>query len=154
MRIARSLLLCAVPLLWLGGCSAGDTPQQAQLLAATPTHADFGELRVRYNVLPTLAMNDAVAHSYGVRRDAEQALLVIALRRLQKDGELPLRGEVSATATDLSGHRQTIALRPVITGAYVDHVGTLRIGTHDTVRFNLKVQTAVGSGVVDFERNF
>ncbi|WP_305804341.1 DUF4426 domain-containing protein [Stenotrophomonas sp. YIM B06876] len=154
MRLAPWLLLCTLPLLWLPGCSAGDAPQPAQLLAPTPTHADFGHLRVRYNALPTLAMNAAVARRYGVNRDAGQALLVVALREVQQGEELPLGGEISATATDLSGRRQTITLRPVTTGAYVDQVGTVRTGVHDSVRFQLKLQTSAGNGIVEFERNF
>lgn len=155
MRHRHSLLLVlAIASAWLSGCSNADAPRPAQLLTATPSHGDFGQLRVHYNVLPTLAMNDAVARSYGVTRRPDQALLVVALRQQRDGDERPATGAVVATATDLSGRRQQIPLREVSTGDYIDHVGIVRISDHDTLRFALQVTSADGSGAVRFERNF
>ncbi len=155
MRLPSALPpACMLAMALLGGCSGSETPRPATVLAAEPSHSDFGALRVHYNVLPTLAMNPAVARSYGVPRDAGQALLVVALRELRQGAELPADGAVTATAVDLSGRRQQIVLRTVRTGGYADHVGLVRISRHDTLRFDLQVQSANGGGSVKFQRNF
>ena len=63
-------------------------------------------LRARYNLLPTLALGEAVAREYGVERDAGSALLIVALRHPgDAGGETPADGEVTAEATDLAGRR-------------------------------------------------
>ncbi|XQA73594.1 DUF4426 domain-containing protein [Xanthomonas sacchari] len=150
MRVLPVALLC----LALAACSDQDTPRPATLLAATPAQADFGTLRVHYNALPTLAMSEDVTRRYGIAREADTALVMIALRTLHGGEEAPAVGTVEAVATDLSGQRQPVALRAVRTDAYTDYVGTVRSSTHDQLRFVVQVRSADGSGTVRFTRNF
>ena len=56
--------------LLLAACSAGEKPRAAEFVPPADSSIDFGDLRVRYNALPTLSLNDAVAKEYGVTRDA------------------------------------------------------------------------------------
>lgn len=150
MRRLPPLVLC----LALAACSAQETPRPAAPLAPAPAQADFGALRVHYNALPTLAMSETVARSYGIERSADTALVMVALRRVQAGDEVPASGRVEASASDLSGRRQTIALRDAVTGDYTDHVGTVRISAHDQLNFELAVRSADGAGTVRFSRTF
>jgi len=150
----RLLPLLCLALLGLAACSAQETPRPAQLVAAQPGHSDLGALRVHYNLLPTLAMNQAVASSYGVQRQANRALLVVALRQLANGDEQPALGTVQANAIDLSGKRQTVTLRAVQTGDYTDLIGELDAHPHDQLRIELQVSSAAGAGDVRFQRNF
>ncbi len=147
------LLLSAV-LLSLCACSAQETPRPATPVEAQPGHTDLGALRVHYNMLPTLSMNPTVAKNYGVQRESDRALLVVALRQLDNGQELPATGSVLATATDLSGKRQQVALREVRTGEYTDLIGVLDAHPHDQLQVELKVTTPVANGDVRFQRNF
>ena len=149
-----ALMLSSALLLTLAACSAQQAPQAAVIQQSQPSHADLGNLRVHYNLLPTLAMNDAVARSYQVQREANRALLVIALRQLAQGEELPADGKVQATATDLSGKRQQIDLRAVRTGPYTDLIGVLDAHPRDQLRVDLQVSADAGAGNVRFERNF
>ncbi|KTF40718.1 DUF4426 domain-containing protein [Xanthomonas translucens] len=149
-KLPAAALLC----LALAACSAQDAPRPATLVAATPAQADLGTLRVHYNALPTLALSDGVARRYGIARDAETALVVIALRRVQDGEELPASGQVSAVAADLSGRRQPIAMREAVTDAYTDYVGTVRISEHDQLNLQVDVRSADGAGTVRFARTF
>ena len=92
----RILLLLAVAV--LSACSGGEAPRAAEFVQATPAEADFGDLRVRYNALPTLALSEAVAKEYGVQRDAGTALVLVALRTVAGGEEVDADGEVSVTA--------------------------------------------------------
>ncbi|WP_369943770.1 DUF4426 domain-containing protein [Xanthomonas medicagonis] len=149
-HLSAALLSC----LTLAACSAQDTPRPATLVAATPAQADLGTLRVRYNALPTLAMSDSVARRYGIRRSADTALVMVALRRVRDGEELPARGQVSGVAADLSGRRQPIVFRDAVTDAYTDYVGTVRISDHDQLSFTVDVRSADGGGKVRFVRHF
>lgn len=145
------LLLSA---LLLAACSAGEKPRAAEFVPPADSSIDFGDLRVHYNALPTLSLNEAVAREYGVTRDAGSALVVIALRRVANGQELDAEGEVSAEAYDLQGKRQHIGFSAVRTGEYTDHIGTFAISERDSYRFEVKVESAGRSQVVKFQRNF
>ena len=147
-----SLLLAAS--LALAGCSGGEAPRAAEFVQATPAEADFGDLRVRYNALPTLALSEAVAREYGVPRDAGTALVLVALRTVAGGEEVDADGEVSVTAHDLSGARQAITLRKIDAGGYSDHIGTARISPRNSYRFEVVVTAGGRSETVKFQRNF
>ena len=54
---------------------------------------------------PTLSLSEAVASEHGVTRDAESAMLVVALREKVGNEEIPASGKVTAQAYDLQGNR-------------------------------------------------
>ncbi|KAF1698859.1 hypothetical protein CSC62_02600 [Pseudoxanthomonas jiangsuensis] len=141
----------------LAGCGGGQAPVAAQFVPPAPAVADLqGPLRAHYNLLPTLALSEAVARQYGIERSAGQALLVVALRR---PGETPgdeivAEGQVHARARNLAGQQQEIAMRAVGTGDYIDHIGMVAIGTRDVVRIEVSVDAAGGRQRFDFQRNF
>jgi hypothetical protein len=140
--------------LLLAACSAGEKPRVAEFVPPADATVDFGDLRVHYNALPTLSLNEAVAREYGVSRDAKSALVVIALRQLANGQELGADGEVSAEAYDLQGKRQHIDFSAVKTGDYTDHIGTFAISERDSYRFEVKVESAGRKQTVKFQRNF
>ncbi len=151
-RIGKPLLLGAAML--LASCTAGEKPRAADAIAPAQAYQDFGDLRVHFNAMPTLAMSEAVARQYGVERDADKALLTVALRNVAGSEELAAEGEVQAVAVDLQGMRQSIAFTPARTGDYTDYIGTFRIAERDSYRFEVTVKSGERGGKVKFQRNF
>ena len=147
-------LFAAALMALLSACSGGEAPRTAEFVQASPAEADFGTLRVRYNALPTLALSAPVAKQYGVPRDADTALVLVALREIQGGEEVDAEGDVSASAHDLSGTRQAITLRKVDAGGYTDHIGTARISPHNSYRFEVVVKTGQRTETVTFQRSF
>ena len=145
------LLLTA---LLLAACSAGEKPRTAEFVPPAPASAEFGDLRVHYNALPTLSLNESVAREYGVTREAGSAMVVVALRRVANGEERATEGTVSADAYDLQGKRQHIDFSAVKTGDYTDHIGRFAINARDSYRFEVKVESGGRSEVVKFQRNF
>ena len=71
----RGLALGLVAGLLLAGCG-GPAPQPVEAVPDQVGSIDLpGPLRVHYNLLPTLALGEAVAREYGVERRADTALL-------------------------------------------------------------------------------
>lgn len=138
----------------LSACSGDEPPRTAQFVPPAPAHSDFGDMRVHYNALPTMALSDAVAKQYGVERDPDTALVLIALRELRNGEEADADGEVAVQATDLSGARQRIPLRVIDTGEYTDHIGTAAISQRNTYRFDVTITAEGRSDTVRFQRNF
>ena len=140
--------------LLLAACSVGEKPRIAEYVPPAESTADFGDLRVHYNALPTLSLNDAVAREYGVTKDAGSAMVVIALRRIANGEESGAEGKVSAEAYDLQGKRQHIDFSAVKTGDYTDHIGTFAISERDSYRFEVKIESGGRKETVKFQRNF
>lgn len=153
MRRPSLLILLALSSL-LPACSGGEAPRAAEFIPAAPAEADFGTLRVRYNALPTLSLSEPVAKQYGVPRDAGTALVLVALREVRGNEEVDADGEVAVSAHDLSGARQTVTLRKVDAGGYMDHIGVARISPRDSYRFEVVVTSGGRTETVKFQRNF
>jgi hypothetical protein len=140
--------------LLLTACSAGEKPRMAEFVPPADSSTDFGDLRVHYNALPTLSLNEAVAREYGVSRNAGSGMVVIALRRIADSQETGAEGKVSAEAYDLQGKRQHIDFSAVRTGDYTDHIGTFAISERDSYRFEVKIESGGRKETVKFQRNF
>lgn len=148
---AAFLLLAA----WLlAACSNSEAPRAANFVPAAPAHTDFGDLRVRYNALPTMSLSEEMARQYGVERDTGTALVVIALRQVKNGEETDTDGEVTGQVSDISGARQPVTLRTIDTGDYTDHIGTVRVSQRNTYRFDITVAANGRKDTVQFERNF
>lgn len=152
IQIATLCLL--LPLLGLAACSRGEPARRAEFVTPAPANADFGDLRVHYNALPTLALSPQAALEYQVERDPDTALLVIAPRQLTNGQERATASQVQARVTDLQGKRHPVALRTVHTGDYSDHIGTFPISARDTYRIEATVSAAGRTEVVKFQRGF
>lgn len=153
-RARKSWLLAALlPL--LAGCG-GKAPQPAQFVPPAPAVAELdGPLLARYTLLPTLALDPAMARGYGIERTPGKALLLVALRHDDGDGdERPAAGQVRAQARDLSGRVQQVAMRELRSGGYVDHIGLVDIAAHDVVRVDVEVLAGGRRHRFDFQRNF
>ncbi|WP_368561759.1 DUF4426 domain-containing protein [Pseudoxanthomonas sp. UTMC 1351] len=150
-RNAAFLILSA----WsLAACSNTEAPRAANFVPAAPAHNDFGDLRVRYNALPTMSLSEEMAKQYGVERDTGTALVVIALRQLKNGEEVDTDGEVTGQVSDISGARQPIVLRTIDTGDYTDHIGTVRVSQRNTYRFDVTIAAGGRKDTLQFQRNF
>ena len=138
----------------VAGCSGNQAPHPAEFVPPAESSADFGDLRVHYNALPSVSLGDAVARDYGVKKDPGTGMLVIALRRLSDGNEVATQGDVSAVALDLQGVRQQVDFKTVTTGDYTDHLGTFQMSPRNTYRFEVTVTSGGRTQVVKFQRSF
>ena len=105
-----------------------------------PETATLGDTEVQASVVPTLALNDAIAARYGVTRARDRVLVLVSLRA----GDTARAGRVEASARDLRGVRQSIEFREVRADALVDYVGIARVAPPDTLRLEVDVALADG----------
>lgn len=113
------------------------------------------DLVVRASVLPTQTLGEAVATQYGIERDASTLMLLVGVRRGSDAQETALPARVTATAADLLGKRQDIAMREVRSGAFVDYVGTAEVIAPDTLRFDIVATPEGGAPMtLQFNRDF
>jgi len=141
----------------LAGCGgtvpdhAADSRTQAQEEASTRV----GDMVVRANAIPTTMLGEAVAKQYGIARSDGSVMLLVGVRLGPDSRATAVAARITATATDLLGKRQPIAMREVRSGEFVDYVGTAGVIAPDTLRFDIAVLPGHGSRMtLQFNRDF
>lgn len=141
MTDTRARLVATALALLAAGCSgAPHDHRQTGAGNIQEAVARSGETAIHASVVPTLAVGEAVAHSYGIERHARHQLLLVGIRQGAGADAIALAASrIQAHATDLRGVRQQVALRQVRTGEVIDYVGTVRATGPDTLRFDVQV---------------
>lgn len=134
--LAALLLFCAPPLL-------------AQSQTA-------GEFTVHYSAIPTLDLDPTVARNTAITRSANRALLNIAIRRKQGEGDVAVEAQITGTASNDAGQMQILALRKVSEGDAIYYLAEPRLAPGDTLRFEIDVLPAGATRpiAVRFAREF
>lgn len=159
----RRLALASL-LLTLAACGGGKPPS-AVPAGAAPQEAisRIGDVTIRATALPTATLAPEIAGQYGIARDERTIMLLIGVRQGPEGQEVALPATITATATNLSGQRQSIALRELRSGApstgsgqaLLDYVGTVETSLPDTLRFDVVIVREGGaSSTMQFSREF
>lgn len=141
----------------LAACGSGDAPKRVQPVAEAAQEATvtIGGTTVRANVLRTSTLNEQVAKSYGITRDENRLLLLVAARRGPEGADSAPPATVTATVSRLAGTPEPLALREQRVGDLVDHVATLEIRPPETLSFDVVVTPEGGSAInLRFVREF
>ena len=156
-------LILFVLLLALAACS---NPAPPTVSASTPasTSSDgaqadavtrIGDVSIRASVIQTSMLNEQVAREYGITRDPKTVLLLVAVRQGPDATATALPASITATATDLRGGKQEIAMRELKSGDLIDYVGTVGTTLPDTLRFDITVVRAGGAtSTMQLQREF
>lgn len=124
-----------------------DTPQEAVLRD--------GDVTLRANVIPTGLLQEPMTREYGIPRDDHSVLLMISVRKGPKGFDTSLPATVSASATNLQGQVQRIAMREMRVGELTDYIGTAEVSPPDTLRFDVKIVREGGAAsTMTFSRDF
>lgn len=142
------LLLACLMTACGGTASTAEEIAEQVNAAREPAETQTGDLLLRASIAPTAALGEAITSRYGVQSDPRTVLLLAGVRRIDGvDGvdEVSVPATLSATARDLRGVCQTIAMNEVRLDGFIDHVGEVRITPPDTLGFEIVATTADGS---------
>ena len=103
---------------------------------------DFGDYVVHYNALNTNLIPPQVAQAYGIQRSSSRALInVTVLKKVMDTPGTPVRAEVVADGTNLTGQRREIELREINeSGGAIYYIGELPVHNMETYRFAISVK--------------
>ena len=156
MRPHNPIVVALATALLLAACGAEPPTRAAD--SSPPLQeaiARVGDVSMRASVVQTSMLGAAVASQYQIRRDANTVLLLVAVRQGADGAETALPAQVTATATDLSGQRQSIAMRELRVGDLLDYVGTVQTTLPDTLRFDVTIVREGGAtSTMQFTREF
>lgn len=135
----------------LGGCGGGSGPAvvPGQLLSA-PGGAQQAETRVGDTTVYAVAMQTStispqVARENGIERRDDLVMLRVSGRRGAGIDIASAPLQVQATATDLRGRAQSLAMEQSVANDLVDYVGMVETAVPDTLRFEIRITTAEGA---------
>jgi len=151
-------------LVLLAACGGSNVPVPADsALAQGEALVRVGDISVRASPVQTPMLNPAVAQQYGITRADNTILLLVAVRQGSEASETSLPARITASATDLRGHKQAIAMREVRTGdpasggghVLIDYIGTFETALPETLRFDVKaVRDGRAVATLQFNREF
>ena len=153
MRRFVMVITCAFA---LAGCNGSAPPPATPAVAAQQEAVSrIGDITIRASALPTAALAPEVADRYGIVREERTVMLLVGVRQGADMQETAVPATITATATNLSGQRQSIALRELRSGDLLDYVGTVETSLPDTLRFDLTIVREGGaSSTMQFSREF
>jgi len=109
--------------------------------ASAENAQDFGDYVVHFNALNTNYLPPSVTREYGLKRSKNRGMLNIAvLRKVMGTTGKPVKAEVSAIATNLTGQKRKIDLREVHEGNAIYYIGDFPISHEETLRFTIHVK--------------
>ncbi len=113
-------------------------------LAENATHV--AGYTIHHNALTTDNLAPQVAKAYGIQRSKNRGMLNVSVLK-DKAGSVgePVKAEVEATATNLSGQSREIDMREVMDGGAIYYIGDFRVSNQETLNFALTV-SPVGAG--------
>lgn len=155
-RPALAATLLTLALVGCGGSGSGQ-PDTTPSTPMAPQEAvsRVGDVTIRASVVQTSTLPETVARQYGIVRNERLVMLLVGVRQGPEAQETAVPAQVTATAIDLRGRRQDIAMRELRAGELLDYVGTTEIDLPDTVRFELTVVRAGGAqSTMQFSREF
>jgi hypothetical protein len=103
---------------------------------------DFGDYVVHYNALNANLIPPQVAQAYGIQRSSNRALInVTVLKKVMDTPGTPVKAEVTANGTNLTGQRREIELREINeSGGAIYYIGELPVHNMETYRFAISLQ--------------
>ena len=156
MQSRYPMLVALAAALLLAACGA-QPPARTADNAPAPQEAiaRAGDVTMRASVVQTSTLGADVAARYGISRDPGTVMLLVAVRQGPDGDEVALPAQVTATATDLRGQRQTFAMRELRVGDLLDYVGTVRTTLPDTLRVDVTIVREGGAtSSLQFSREF
>lgn len=153
---------CAFPIalaMLAAACGGTNAPAPTD---ATSAQGDalvrVGDISVRASPIQTSMLNAAVAQDYGIVRDDRTILLLVVVRQGPENDESPLSAQITASTTDLRGHKQAIAMRDLRIGdpeSVANYIGTVEVALPETLRFDVKaVRDGKAIATLQFNREF
>lgn len=137
-------ILAIASLITVGACEQSASPgsrlQDVPVLSATETSQEFGDFVIHFNALPTTDLSADIASQYGIVRSENQALLTVSIRRkLTGQTDTGVRGDISVSATNLTGQLKKMTMREIAEEDSVYYIGQVAITNAETLIFAIEV---------------
>ncbi|MBL1278461.1 MAG: DUF4426 domain-containing protein [Ectothiorhodospiraceae bacterium] len=138
----------------------------SQLAAAAPPQA-FGDYTVHFSAFSTDTLQPAMAEAYNIVRSKNRGMMTISVRK--KDGEKdstlasfsglmdkPVRANITASASNLTGQFRTFKMREVDEGNSIYYLSEFHVAHEEMLTFSLQIlpEGSTKTLTVEFRQKF
>ncbi len=130
-------LLSAACVVRIAGCQQ---PPNEAALRVTETSKDFGDYVVHFSALTTDQLTAEIAQRHGIVRSKNRAMLNVNILKKEEGtvGTL-VAGEVSASASNLTGQLKNITVREIREEQAIYYIGECAVVDEETLLFTIDV---------------
>jgi len=125
-RIFSSLQIAGIFLLMCGLSQAGE-PQI------------FGDYTVHYNAFNTDTLQPKMAAAYNIVRSKNRGMLTISILKKTDMGSKPVRGNITISASNLTGQFRTFKVREVDEGKSIYYLSEFHVAHEEMLNFTLQI---------------
>jgi hypothetical protein len=145
MNIAKAALGTILAGLLAAGCGpeGREEPADEPTAAAAPDerYEDFGSHVLYFNAQPTADLQPEIAKQYGIVRSKKRAMLNVSIvKKLPGSTGQPVPGEVTVTASNLTGQLKNVTLREIKDGGAVYYIADLPVANGETLKFDIEAR--------------
>ena len=123
------------------GGSSSDTAARKRL-SANVSYAEFGNYVVHINGMTTTSLTPEVAKAYGIVRSNNRGLVNLVILE-SSDGpgvSMPVTGQVSVAAANLTGQAKPVKLQEIIDGESIYYLGEVSVDDRETINFDFDIR--------------
>lgn len=145
MNIAKAALGATLTALLTVGCGS-DSGEQAteeppEMAAPDERYEDFGSHVLHFNAQPTADLQPEIAQQYDIVRSKNRAMLNVSIvKKLPGSTGQPVPGEVTASASNLTGQLKNVRLREIRDGGAVYYIADLPVANGETLTFEIEAR--------------
>lgn len=125
-RIFRQLQIVGMFMLMAGVSQAGE-PQV------------FGDYTVHYNAFNTDTLQPEMAAAYNIVRSKNRGMMTVSVLKKTDSGDVPVRANISVSASNLTGQFRTFKIREVDEGDSIYYLSEFHVAHEEMLNFTLQI---------------
>ncbi len=125
-RIFRQLQIIGIFFLMVGISQAGE-PQV------------FGDYTVHYNAFNTDTLQPKMAAAYNIVRSKNRGMMTVSILKKVASGNVPVRANISVSASNLTGQFRTFKVREVDEGKSIYYLSEFHVAHEEMLNFTLQI---------------
>ena len=123
------------------GIAAGVTLAGISLLAGAENATRVPGYTIHHNAMTTDILTPKVAKAYNIQRSKSRGMLnVSVIKEHEGTTGTPVKAQINATASNLTGQSRTIELREVLDAVAIYYLADFRVANQETLNFKLEVK--------------
>lgn len=100
----------------------------------------FGPYEVHYNAITADVLYPVVAREYGIQRSRNRVVVTLAVRKLEREGTVPVPAQIQIQGTNLTGQIKSIDLRRIDDGEAIYYIADFPVAHREVIDFEARVQ--------------
>lgn len=99
----------------------------------------FGDYTVHYNAFNTDTLQPKMAAAYNIVRSKNRGMMTVSIMKKTDSGDVPVRANISVSASNLTGQFRTFKVREVDEGDSIYYISEFHVAHEEMLNFSLHI---------------